>query len=243
MALTSYKDTGAILTGTYTFRINGRLNYNVTRSNNTLTFTNVYAQCQYYSPNGGASFSYPSGWDLVGQVPNGTQRVSGNWSGSRSAGNTDSTSTAGSFTTTVGATVDEINVRVGARFRNDAYTYANWDISVPALGLPSLTSQSASNVLVTTATITATASAGTNSTGVSSIQLQYGPTTSYGTNITDSSSPFTWDLTDLLPGTTYHYRFVITNAGGRTTTTGDYTFTTLPAPNTSAALLNIVGVL
>lgn len=55
----------------------------------------------------------------------------------------------------------------------------------------------------------------------------------------------TWDLSGLEPGATYEMSSRARNSYGDESgwTTGTYTFTTLPAPNTSAALLKIVGVL
>lgn len=255
MALTGYQDTGAILTGSYTFRINGRLNYDVSRLNNTLTFSNVYAQGQFYSPNGGASFSYPSGWDIVGDVASGSQRVSGFWTGSRSAGSVDTTGTAGPFTVGVGQNDSQINVRVGARFRNDGMTYTQWTIGIPTTGTPSHSARSVSNIGQKSADISVTAVAGSNanflSSNSSALRIQYGLTTSYGNNMdqagnnggANQSQSKTFNLTNLQPGSTYHYRLVFTNGSGKTYTSGDYTFDTLPVPAISLPLLRVIGVM
>jgi hypothetical protein len=246
MALTTgYSSTGAFLdTGIGIARIHGDIVYNVTRSDNTVSFTSTYARIKYVRESGSwTSFYYGAGWAWRLYIGTSTQRSSNSLSGTRYVDDVDN-GTSVSFNITVDKDDTTYIGRIGAWFDGDAQTYtAAKTLDIPDLGSPSLSTQSASSIAVTTATVTATAAAGTNSSGVASIQLQYGLTTGYGTNSTDSSSPYTWALTGLTPGSTYHYRFVITNNGGKTTTTGDYTFTTLPAPNTSAALLNIVGVL
>lgn len=244
MATTGYSSTGAFFdTGIGIARIHGDIVYNVTRSDNTVSFTSTYARIKYVRESGSwTSFTYGSGWTWKLYVTSGTERASNGASGTRSVNQEDNGSSV-NFSISVGVNDTTCSARVGAYFAGDGQTYADKTLSIPELGAPSLATQSSSNVAVTTATVTATANAGTNSSGVASIQLQYGLTTGYGTNSTDNSSPYTWNLTGLTPGSTYHYRFVITNNGGKTATTGDYTFTTLPAPNTSAALLAIVGVL
>jgi hypothetical protein len=69
-----------------------------------------------------------------------------------------------------------------------------------------------------------------------SYHFDYGTTTAYGsstasTPLADGNSaiPVTANLTGLAPGTTYHYRLVVTNTDG-TTTGADKTFTTASAP-------------
>jgi hypothetical protein len=243
MSVTGYASTGAFFdTGIGICRIHGEINYGVTRSDNTITFSNTYARVKYVRESGSwTSFYYGPGWTWKLYVDSATLRATDSASGTRSVDQTDQI-TAVAPSIAVGVNDTTISARIGAYFAGDPETFANHTLTIPTLGAPSLATQSPSNIAVTTATITATANAGTNSSGVASIQLQYGLTTGYGTNSTDSSSPYTWALTGLTPGSTYHYRFVITNNGTKTATTGDYTFTTLPAPNTSAALLNIVGV-
>ncbi len=66
----------------------------------------------------------------------------------------------------------------------------------------------------------------------SSSQVEYGTTTSYGSQTTVNNTPVTLHsvgLSGLIPDTLYHYR-VISTAGG-TSTSGDYTFTTLGPPS------------
>lgn len=232
MSSTSYKTTGAYLdTGLGICRIHGQIVYTVTRSDNTLSWTNTYSQIKYVRESGSwSSFTYGSGWtQKLYLSTSSTLRETEVDSGTRAVNATDKSGTV-SFSSTVSSGTTSVTGKVGAFFSGDSQTNTTaWTITVPTLGSPTLSTQSATNIGQKTATITATASAGSNSSGIASIKLQYGLTTSYGTDSTDSSSPFTWNLTGLSPGKTYHYRFVITNNGGKATTTVvDYTFDTLP---------------
>lgn len=58
--------------------------------------------------------------------------------------------------------------------------------------------------------------------------VEYGTTTSYGSTTTSAAgvTSHTVTLTDLDPGTTYHFRVSSTDADGLTSTSGDRTFTT-----------------
>jgi hypothetical protein len=69
-----------------------------------------------------------------------------------------------------------------------------------------------------------------------SYHFDYGTTTSYGSSTAatplaagNTAAPASANLTGLAPGTTYHYRLVVTNVDGATTG-GDRTFTTASAP-------------
>jgi fibronectin type 3 domain-containing protein len=72
-------------------------------------------------------------------------------------------------------------------------------------------------------------------------QVEYGPTTAYGTSPAANPSlatSHTWSLTDLTPGTLYHYRVKSRDAAGNLATSADFTFTTggtPPAPPTGHA--------
>lgn len=244
MATTGFADTGARLGGLpggTTMAIYGQLVYDVSRSNNTVTFSNFYSQGQHVriAGSGYSNFTYSTGWDVVGDAPSGSQRVSGGWSGTRSYNAVDSTG-ATSFTVGVGANDTTMSVLAGARYRNDGVTYAWFTIGIPTLGAPSLSSQSVSNIKPRTATISASAAAGDNAT-FSSIELQYGLTQSYGSSTSSSSSTPTFNLTGLSAGKTYNYRFVITNGGGKTTTTGNYTFKTQSIAGHTQLLMRLVG--
>jgi hypothetical protein len=81
--------------------------------------------------------------------------------------------------------------------------------------------------------------------GNTSFHVEYGPTTSYGSEfpipdkpISTSSEPLTvitktehvvQDLSRLEPGTEYHYRVVASNQGGTTISSADHVFSTFPS--------------
>jgi phosphodiesterase/alkaline phosphatase D-like protein len=76
-------------------------------------------------------------------------------------------------------------------------------------------------------------------------QVEYGTTTAYGsssalrTNLLTSHSR---SLSNLTPSTLYHYRVVSSDAAGNTATSGDNTFTTAAAPDTTPpAITGIVA--
>ena len=107
---------------------------------------------------------------------------------------------------------------------------------------PSATTNAASSVTSTGATLNGTVNANGASTTVT---FEYGLTTSYGTTVTATQSPVTGDsntsvskaITGLSKGTTYHYRVKGVNSKG-TTYGSDQTFTTLaeaPSATTNAA--------
>jgi predicted secreted protein len=95
---------------------------------------------------------------------------------------------------------------------------------------PTATSTAASSISGTAATLNGTINAKNASTTVT---FEYGLNTSYGTIVTADQSPVTGStattvskaITGLTPGTTYYYRVVGVNAGGRTNGSGK-SFTT-----------------
>jgi phosphodiesterase/alkaline phosphatase D-like protein len=99
---------------------------------------------------------------------------------------------------------------------------------------PAATTNAASGIGTTTATLNGTVNANNDSTTVT---FQYGTTTSYGRTVTADESPVTGSsntavsksVADLIPATTYHYRVVAENASG-TSYGADMTFTTRAAP-------------
>jgi len=98
---------------------------------------------------------------------------------------------------------------------------------------PMVTTNSATNVNSTSATLNGTV----NPNGLSTtVKFEFGLTNSYGREVTATPSPLSGtnsfsvsaELNDLSPGTEYHYRVVATNSNG-TTNGADQTFTTLGA--------------
>jgi hypothetical protein len=106
------------------------------------------------------------------------------------------------------------------------------DIGAYEVAPPSGSTEAATGVGTTTATLNGTAS---NPDAVAAtVTFQYGTSTSYGASVTKSAAAFSGQtgysaaLTSLSPNTTYHYRLVVTNPDG-TSTGQDRTFTTAKA--------------
>ena len=99
---------------------------------------------------------------------------------------------------------------------------------------PTATTNSASNVTLTGATLNGSVNANNAGTAVT---FEYGLTTDYGSTVTAGQSPVTGSsatsvskaITGLSSSTTYHYRVVGVNAGG-TTNGSDLSFTTACNP-------------
>ncbi len=102
-------------------------------------------------------------------------------------------------------------------------------------GFPSITTGSATDVTTNSATLNGTVNANNASTTVT---LQYGLNTSYGTTVAADQSPVTGNsntavskgISGLSPNTIYHYRLVGMNSSG-TTNGSDLTFTTQKTPS------------
>ena len=110
------------------------------------------------------------------------------------------------------------------------------DYTFTTLAPPAISAVAASGITSSGATITWT----TNQASTS--QVQYGTTTSYGSTTTLDTSLVTshsQTLSGLAAGTLYHYRVISTNANG-TSTSSDYTFTTLGPPAISSVAASAI---
>jgi hypothetical protein len=102
---------------------------------------------------------------------------------------------------------------------------------------PVLSAMTAGSITSSSATITWT----TNE--ASSTQVEYGTTTSYGSQSTLNSSLVTshsQTLSSLQAATLYHYRVKSTDAAGNTAVSGDNTFTTSSAADTTAPVISSI---
>jgi ligand-binding sensor domain-containing protein len=117
--------------------------------------------------------------------------------------------------------------------------------SVKSTLLPIATTSIATNVLLTSATLNGTVNPnGLNTT----IQFEYGTTTSYGNMVTATPSPITGtspvsvsaNTMGLSPNTTYHYRVVATNSEG-TSNGANQTFRTTTSVDSESPTISNVG--
>jgi len=79
---------------------------------------------------------------------------------------------------------------------------------------------------------------------VSTSQVEYGTTTTYGSSsplYNNSVTSHSVTLNNLSATTTYHFRVKSTDAAGNLATSGDYTFTTAAPPDTTAPVISGVG--
>lgn len=225
-----------------TFGIKGYVNYDsASRVNNTVSV--VGANGGYTITSANSSSYWVGSWTVKGwyQMPSGTTRGTKDISGGEHHANDTFYTSETNFSFSVGASATSVSTRNYGQLNNTSGNKSQ-SLGVPALGSPSTGTPSVSGIGVTGATINYSGSAGTNAT-FSSMRLDYGTTTSYGTNQSKSTASGSFVLTNLTPGTTYHYKLTATNGGGKTAATSDLTFTLLPAPNTNAVLLGIIGVM
>jgi phosphodiesterase/alkaline phosphatase D-like protein len=104
---------------------------------------------------------------------------------------------------------------------------------------PTISSVASSNITTNSARITWTTNEGSDT------QVEYGTTTSYGSSSTLNTSmvtSHTVNLAGLAAGTLYHYRVKSRDAAGNLRTSGDFTFTTDPAADTTPPTISSVSV-
>ena len=124
--------------------------------------------------------------------------------------------------------IDDTDIEPGTGSVNSGNN-VNWNFA----GVPTVTTNAATDVGATTATLKGTVNANGNDTTVT---FEYGTTTAYGTSVTADQSPVTGStptavsktITGLTAETTYHYRAVGSNSEG-TIEGADQTFTTRSA--------------
>lgn len=80
--------------------------------------------------------------------------------------------------------------------------------------------------------------------GTDHVQIEYGTTTAYGRTtplLTTIAARHSQSLSELVPGTLYHYRIKTRDAAGNVRTSPDFTFTTLPPGPTKGTRKNADG--
>jgi len=125
----------------------------------------------------------------------------------------------------------------------NAFGISNWSTTrsfttIPAAQAPAVTTNAATSVGSTSATLNAFVDPkGSNTT----VAFEYGTTTSYGSQIAVGSTSVAGNadapLTGLIPSTTYHFRVVATNSAG-TSRGANQSFTTLAAGQTPGVTTN-----
>jgi hypothetical protein len=123
----------------------------------------------------------------------------------------------------------------------------NFNLAIDAGPTPILSTQAATSVDITSATLNGLVNANGNDTAVT---FEYGFGTAYGNTVPADQSPVTGSadtavsapITSLTPGTTYHFRVVAQNASG-TTNGADMTFSTEAAAPVAIPTLSEWGMI
>jgi len=171
--------------------------------------------------------SYGVCWNTVGSPTTSDSKV-----------DKGSISTIGAFTAAITGLTANTIYKARAYAINEAGTSYGEEVTFTtnASTAPTATTNAATSVTSTGATLNGSVNANDASTAVT---FEYGLTTSYGNTVTadqiigTSATEVSYALTGLTPNTNYHYRVVGVNAEG-TTHGGDMTFSTADiAPNIS----------
>lgn len=241
MAFAGDTSTGAFLnTGFGTARIWGGIEYNVTRTNNTVNFTSTRARIRYVRESGSwTSFTYGAGWTWRMHISG--VRTANSASGTRAPDNTDWGSSV-NFSVGVGANDTSITGQVSAYFAGDGETYTGGlGLSIPALGAP--TGVTATFSLLSSRTVRLSASVsgwGANATAGSGQRIEWKKVSdgAYTNEAYSTATSHNRDKTGLTPNTQYNLRSYALNGGGKSTNSAGTTFVTLSdATETSKTVL------
>jgi inosine-uridine nucleoside N-ribohydrolase len=180
----------------------------------TTTTANTVLVANYFGYRGGAvgtTWTAPSGMTRVGTVSNGGSR-----SGSVHFGNQAAAGSTGTKLATASTTQD----------------FAD-GILVALRAAPAVTNPPLISVIAASAITPSDATISWTTDQASDTQVEYGPTTAYGSSTVLLPSLVTahvQGLAGLLASTTYHYRVKSRNAGGQLGTSTDRTFATTAQP-------------
>jgi phosphodiesterase/alkaline phosphatase D-like protein len=240
----SYVLTGLVPNTTYHFRVNG-VNSVGTTNGTDLTFTTTAVVPT-------ATTSAATTITTTGATLNGS--VNANNAGTAVTFQYGTTIGYGSTVTATqnpvtGSTATAVSYPLSGLTPNTTYHYRVVGVNTAGTtngtdqtftttaAVPTATTNSASTITTTGATLNGSVNANNASTAVT---FDYGLTTSYGSTVTAVQSPVTgstatavsYALSGLTPNTTYHYRVVGVNTAG-TTNGNDQTFTTTAAVPTA----------
>ncbi len=117
--------------------------------------------------------------------------------------------------------IDDLNIAVGANGYNLVYEPPT-GTTTPDTTPPTITGTSATNITQTTATIT------WNTNEVADSRVDYGLTTSYGSNTVDASdvTAHSINLSGLTANTLYHFKVTSADPSNNSSVSSDFTFTT-----------------
>lgn len=230
--------------GGFNFNFDTRIGISsISRTNNTVTFNSMSTDIRVAGDSYGASFS-GIGVSVHGDAPDGSRRYDTGLGSGTFVRNGEYGGGGVSFSFGVGANDTSASVRPHIIVGGTAASVGQ-SVSIPSAGSPSGQSVNASNVSVTSAQLNASISNwGANCTAGSGQRIEYKKASEGSwTNLAYSTSTsHNRTVNDLAPGTEYQVRTYTSNGAGKTGNSSTITFTTLPAPNTSAVLLSIVGV-
>jgi phosphodiesterase/alkaline phosphatase D-like protein len=162
----------------------------------------------------------------------------------------DQSPVTGNTDTPVSKTISGLTSGISYHYRVAATnasgsTYGMDMIFTVGVSPPTATTNAASEVGSTTATLNGTINANNN---ITTATFEYGPDTNYGRTVTatpgtitgSSNTSVTASISNLLANTTYHYRAVGINTGG-TANGADMTFTTGTGPLVTTNAATVVG--
>ena len=183
----------------------------------------------------------PNGQATTWYFEYGTTTSYGARTASKSAG-------SGTRSTSVSSGISSLVAGTGYHFRlvaaNGSGTTYGTDQSLTTVGPPVVQTNAATNVGVTSATLTGTVDPKGRAT---TWHFDYGTTTAYGTSTASQSAgsgtgaqAVTVAVSSLTPGTAYHYRLVASSSAG-TSTAADVTFSTPPAVTMTQAALRVTA--
>jgi len=179
------------------------------------------------APNGGenwtANTSHNITWTSTGTIAN--VKIEYTTDGTNYSSIIASTPNNGTYSWTVPntpSTTAKVRVSDASVSATNDVSNANFTISAPDITPPVISNVASSSITNSSATITWTTDESSNSV------VNYGLTTSYGTNASNASmvTSHSVSLTGLSTNTLYHYRVNSTDASSNTATSGDFTFTT-----------------
>lgn len=231
MANTSYQNNIRTTTiGGWSFGFDARTEWSsVSRTNNSITINGLRTRMRVNSSSVGASFS-GVGVEVHTDVPNGTRRRNSNLGSGTYTRGSSYLGSSGNYSMNVGATATGISSRSGVNVNGGTGWTGSQNIPIPAAGVPSGLTRTATSIAHDAATLGASVSNwGANCTAGSGQRIEYKKNSDGSwTNLAYSTSTsHTRNVTNLTPNTRYNVRSYVSNGAGRTATSSALDFVTL----------------